>query len=83
MEDAPKRVHIRPSVGAVSLELLRRHEVDGSEPLAAVRHPCVDGRVERQPEVAEVDVPRAVLAPEEDVCGLDVTVHEADGVRCV
>ena len=28
-------------------------------------------------------MPRAVFAPEEDVCRLDVTVHEADGVGCV
>ena len=83
VEHAAERVHVRPGVREVSLELLRCHEVDRPEPLAAVRHACVGGRVERQPEVAEVNVPRAVLSPEEDVCRLDVTVHEADGVGCV
>src|ERR687898_1648492 len=83
VEHTAERVHVRSSVRGVSLELLRCHEVDRAEPLAAVRYACVGGRVEREPEVAEVNMPRAVLAPEKDVCRLDITMHQTHGVGCV
>src|SRR6185436_9998685 len=79
IQQAAERVHVGSRVDWLSLELLWRHEVDRPDPLAGLREPRVRGKVEREPEVAQVDVAGTVFTPDENVGRLDVPVHEAGG----
>ena len=79
VEHAAERVDVGPRVDLAALELLRRHEVRGADPLPRRRQPRVRADHLGEAEVGEI----GVLAAEQHVRGLDVAVHEADRVRGV
>ena len=78
-EDAAERVDVGARVGALAAQVLRRHEVHGPHPRAALGQAGVRALHARDAEVAEIDV----VAGDEHVRGLDVAVHEPRGVRGV
>jgi hypothetical protein len=79
VEHAAERVDVGARVDLLAGELLRRHEVDGADPLPRRGQPRLGADDLREAEVGEV----GVLAAEQDVGGLDVAVHQPDGVRGV
>ena len=74
--DTGERVLIRPAVGGIALDLLRRDVADGAGDDAGLQRHRQRGAAAREPEVGQL---RAV-AVDEDVGGLDVTVDEARDV---
>ena len=81
---AGQRVLVCPAVDRQALDLLRCGVVGGAEELPGRGEPQRDLRALAQPEVRQVDVLRPSRPPvQQDVRGLDVTVHQADGVRGV
>ena len=80
-EHTAKRVHVRPSVGRLVGDLLRRRVVD--RPGKMRRSARIDIGIARQPEVRQIAVLAPALRRHEDVRGLDVPMHETPLVRGV
>ena len=80
-EQAAHRVDVGARVDAHAADLLRRHEVERAHPLAGPRLATPGQHLLRQAEVGHEDV---VVGSQQDVAGLDVTVHQprrVDGIE--
>jgi hypothetical protein len=79
-EHAAQGVHVAARVDRRTREVLRRHEVDGPDPFAAVGQVGLGVDGSGDAEVRQVDV---VVRGEQDVGRLDVAMDEPCGVRRV
>ena len=77
VEHAAERIDVRAGVHLLAADLLRGGVVDGADEQAGLGQRVLGG-VLGEAEVGQVDV---FLGPDQDVGGLDVTVHEAARMR--
>ena len=81
---APEGVLVRPAVHVPPADLLGRRVVGRAEELPGLGQPARRHHAPGQPEVGQVHVRRAAgRGVDQDVPRLDVTVHQAGGVRGV